>query len=100
MYQWQMCVEGVVIFGRTWKEFQNLLRFLEKAFFLSSKRKLVVYVHNLSFEWQFLYNFVHVNNVFATDTHKVLKATADDFFEFRCSYYLSNMSLAKFVENI
>lgn len=99
MYQWQMCVEGIVIFGRTWQEFQNLLRFLEKAYFLSSKRKLVIYVHNLSFEWQFLYPFVHVNKVFATDNHKVLKATADDFFEFRCSYYLSNMSLAKFVEN-
>lgn len=99
MYQWQMCVEGVVIFGRTWQEFQNLLRFLEKAYFLSKKRKLVIYVHNLSFEWQFLYPFVHVNKVFATDNHKVLKATADDFFEFRCSYYLSNMSLAKFIEN-
>ena len=99
MYQWQMCIEGIVIFGRTWQEFQNLLRFLEKAYFLSSKRKLVIYVHNLSFEWQFLYSFLHVNKVFATDNHKVLKATVDDFFEFRCSYYLSNMSLAKFIEN-
>lgn len=98
MYHWQMCINGRVIFGRHW---QSLLLFLNKLInfaFLSSENKMVIYVHNLSFEFQFIYNFLKFSNVFAIDNHKVIKAS-NDFFEFRCSYMLSNMNLAKFIEN-
>ena len=95
-YVWQFGIEENVVYGRNIQDFRFFLNMLVNKY----KANLVIYVHNLSFEWQFLYQFVHVNKVFATDTHKVLKAAFDDFFEMRCSYYLSNMSLAKFVENI
>lgn len=99
MYHWQMCVEGFVVFGRTWKELLIFLNDLKKEYCLNDKRKLVIYVHNLSYEFQFMYKFFKVNSLFASDVHKVLKCICNDVFEFRCSYYLSNMSLAKFIEN-
>lgn len=98
-YHHQMCIEDKVLFFRTWKEFKEILRLLKKKYELRQNKKLVVYVHNLSYEFQFFYNFVKVNSVFATDSHKVLKCVVDDVFEFRCSYYLSNQNLLKFIEN-
>lgn len=99
MYHWQMCVEGVVIFGRNWAEFTEMLNTLQRRYVLDKARKLVIYVHNLSYESVFTFPFVTVTDVFATDVHKVLKATINGVFELRCSYYLSNMSLEKFIEN-
>lgn len=99
MYHWQVCVNGAVIFGRTWKQFQFFIEKLKQAYGLNENKILVCYVHNLSYEFQFLYRFFQVSDVFATDTHKVLRATIDSCIELRCSYYLSNMSLEKFIEN-
>lgn len=99
MYHWQACIEGYVVFGRTWKEFQEFINKLIDSYLLSKSKKLVIYVHNLSYEFQFLWRFFNVSNVFATDSRKVLKAVINDCIELRCSYRLSNMNLQKFIEN-
>lgn len=98
MYIWQFCIKGVVFFGRTWKEFLDFIDKVSDLLKLDDKHKLVIYVHNLSFEFEFIRKFIDFNNIFATAPHKVLKASTDKL-EFRCSYYLSNMSLLKFIEN-
>ena len=98
MYTWQFCIKGTVIIGRTWSEW---LKFLDKiilALDLNKEKKLVIYVHNLNFEFEFIRNFIEFDKVFATGPHKVLRAS-NDYFEFRCSYILSNMNLRKFIEN-
>ena len=99
MYHWQACVYGNVVFGRTWHELIEFFNKLKETFSLNKKRKLVCYVHNLSYEFQFMYRFFDTTEVFATDNHKVLRCVFDDCIEMCCSYYLSNMSLAKFIEN-
>lgn len=99
MYHWQMCIGGVVVFGRFWHELQALHEKLVRYFELHEKRKMVIYVHNLSFEWMFMHQFLNCwENIFATERNKILKCS-NDCFEWRCSYRLSNMSLAKFIEN-
>lgn len=98
MYIWQACIEGRVIFGRTWQEFITLLDKLKEVYNLDEKTKLVCYVHNLSFEFMFMKDFIKFKSVFATQKRKLLKCSTD-FIEFRCSYRLSNMSLEKFIEN-
>ena len=61
---------------------------------------IVIYVHNLSFEFQFLKSVIPMDSVFALKNRRIAKATAyDGALEFRCSYLLSNMSLEKFTEN-
>ena len=99
MYHWQMCIGGVVVFGRFWHELQLLHEKLVRYFGLKEKKKMVIYVHNLSFEWLFMHQFLDCwENIFSTDRNKILKCS-NDCFEWRCSYRLSNMSLAKYIEN-
>lgn len=101
MYHWQVCIDGYVCFGRTWKEFLSFLRKMNRALKnYDEKHKLVCYIHNFSYEFQFLYSWIKLTDVFAIDKRKPLKAISKDFnIEFRCSYLLSNMNLKKFIEN-
>lgn len=97
MYHWQMQIglDTTTIHGRTWEEFRFLIDKI--VFALGDNYKLVVYVHNLSFEWVHLrtiYNF-RAEEVFAVSSRHILRATMyDGAIELRCSYLLTNMSLS------
>ena len=93
MYVWQFAIEENVIFGRTWCDFKDFIDELKKR---CEGLKLICFVHNLSYEIVFLsgiYNFKD-HEVFCLEPRKVLKATMHNFLEFRCSYKLTNLSLA------
>lgn len=97
MYIWQ-CYDGeVCVVGRCWEDWFRFLDNIKK--YLGSK-KVVVYVHNLSFEFHYLSGYYNFENdeVFCTESRKVLKATMFDCFEYRCSYYLSNMNLKNYLK--
>lgn len=102
MYIWQWHFDGIgTVIGRTWRE---LHRFIERlARIIGDKYTLVVLVHNLSYEFQFLrtiYNFTS-DDVFALDRRKVCKCTMyDKALEYRCTYIHSNMSLAAYTKKI
>ena len=66
---------------------------------LDNKRRLVIWVHNLAFEFQFFRRFVNVIDGFYKDPREPLKVVIDGGIEFRDSYALSNMTLQKFCEN-
>lgn len=100
MYIWQFCIADRVIMGRDWFSFGQLLTELEHRLELTTfGNHLVIYVHNLPYEFQFIRNFFRMSSVFAIDKRKVVKCMLNDIFELRCSYKLSNMSLEKFLEN-
>lgn len=98
MYIWQVCIEGNVVFGRRWEELQEFMQKVVDAYKLSEEERVVVYVHNLSFEFQFIQDYFKFVDVFAMASRSILTAKTAHL-EFRCSYKLSNMSLAKFIEN-
>ena len=98
MYQWQFCIDEKVVFGRTWEEFQTFLECLRQQLDVSDTKKLVVYIHNLAFEFQFMKEFIKIDSMFSKDKRKPMKLVSDGI-EFKCSYFLSNMSLNKFCEN-
>ena len=100
MYIWQFQIEDKTIIGRTWSDFILFLERVKAS--LKSDIYLVVFVHNLSFEFQFLrgiYQFSK-DEVFAIDSRKVLKCEMFNHFEFRCSYLQTNMSLKEFTEKM
>lgn len=93
MYVWQFGINGRVFIGRTWKEFLSLLRMLKKAMAITYERRLIIYVHNLSYETGFLQRVLSIKDMFALDTRDVLYFVTKSGFEFRCSFHLSQMSL-------
>ena len=100
MYIWQLQLgKDVTVIGRSWPEFFELLLKIRR---LLRGDWLVIYVHSLSFEFQFLkglYDFQE-DEVFCTDSRQILKCTMFDCFEFRCAYLLSNMSLDEFTKRM
>ena len=93
MYVWQVAIDEFTVYGRTWTEFKAFLRKLKEKL---GDMHLMIFVHNLSYEFQFLSGIYHFNDyeVFCTDSRKVLKCNMFKNFEFRCSYKLTNLSLA------
>lgn len=99
MYIWQCNMMGYNIFGRTWEEFIEFMDNISVTLELNKNRKLVFYVHYLAYEFQFIKDFFELTSMFAREKRKPMKCVFDNVFEFRCSYFLSNMSLSKFCEN-
>lgn len=99
MYHWQFCIGYRVIFGRTWKEFQQLLRAIIRNMNLKNNLRLVVYCHNLSYEMQFMRRFISVTESFCKSERRPLKIVHDNAIEFRCSAALSNMRLEMFCKS-
>lgn len=95
MYIWQLAINGRVVIGRTWEEFLYAYDFIVDKLGLFSKKRIIIYVHNLSFEFQYIRKFFEWNKVFAIDTRKPIYAITRQGVEFRCSYILTNYSLEK-----
>ena len=99
MYIWQFGILNWVTYGRTWEEYQNFLAVLSEVLGLSKDMRLVVYVHNLAYEWQFVRKILKWDKVFFLDERKPVYAITGGY-EFRCSLKLSSKSLAKVGEDL
>lgn len=101
IWQWHFYPEYTVI-GREWEEFIEFRSRLLSC--LKDNEWIVVWDHNLSFEFQFLsdpfiYDFSRTE-VFCMDSRKVLKAEMLKHLEFRCTLLHSNMSLDDFLKKM
>lgn len=100
MYVWQFGINGYCIVGRTWDEFTTMMETISTVLGLNEKRKLIVYVHNLSYEFQFIRKRFDWNKIFATDERTPIYALTTMGIEFRCSYILSGYSLELLGKNL
>lgn len=92
-YIWQMCINGNCFYGRYLSELKYVLDIIN-----DEKATNIIWVHNLSYEFQFLRNYISFTKVFARNERKPIFAWYKNT-EFRCSYFLSNMSLDKVQKN-
>ena len=88
-YIWQFSCDGVVYYGRELRDFEEVLKDLP------TDVNIIIWVHNLSYEFHFLSNFLEWDDVFARSPHKPIKATPKKYknIEFRCTYMLTRLSL-------
>lgn len=100
MYVWQFGMGGVVIMGRTWKKFIETMEFISKELGLNESRRLVCYIHNQSFEFQWMRKWFEWVEVFSLASREPVKALCTLGIEFRCSYVLSGYSLARLGEGL
>ncbi|MBO7734364.1 MAG: hypothetical protein J6S67_17500 [Methanobrevibacter sp.] len=102
IYQWAFLIGSICVVGRTVDELMLLFKKIIKGYGLNTTHKMLIYVHNLSYDWgnieSFLLDSFTENNVFLTDFHKILYADYDGL-EFRCSWRLTGYSLDKLSQN-
>lgn len=97
LYHWQFQIKTTTITGRTWDEFKQFYDRIQEA--IPDGCALVCYVHNLSYEFQFIKSIIPIDSVFAMDKRKILKCTSGKI-EFRCSYLWTNQSLDRFLKSM
>ena len=110
MYAWVIGINGRTIVGRTWEEALSIINRMVKTFGLhgenspdsdeDNSQNAIIYIHNESFEFQFIKDRFKWSEVFALEPHKPLKATTVDGVEFRCSYLLTGYSLETVGKNL
>lgn len=100
MYVWQFGIDGYYCYGRTWTQFLKLLMFMQEAGNLGEKKRLLIYIHNLSFEFQFFRKYIPWGDIFATDEHEPIKAVSQFGIEFRDSLILSGYKLDNVAKNL
>lgn len=100
MYIWQLAINGRVVTGRTWSDFLFAIEQIEQILQTDRYNRCIIYVHNLAFEFQYIRKFFEWHKVFAIDKRKPIYAITETGIEFRCSYILTNYSLAKLGEQL
>lgn len=93
MYEWTLGLNGVIVIGRTWEEFLDVCTYIVEWYELSVEKRIIIYVHNLAFEFQFMRKRFDWESVFSLEQRKPISALTTRGIEFRCSYLLSGYSL-------
>lgn len=100
-YFWQFALsDNFYCYGRTWQDFRTLINYISSRLSLNPNHALICYVHNLSFEFQFMRKWFNWVSVFAVKDRTPIKAMTEQGIEFRDSYILSGLPLKLVAENL
>lgn len=100
-YFWQFALtDDFYCYGRTWLEFRTLINYISSRLSLNPEHALICYIHNLSFEFQFMRKWFKWESVFAVKDRTPIKAMTEQGIEFRDSYILSGLPLKLVAENL
>ena len=100
MYAWVLGINGKCVIGRTYKQLWDSLDRISEFYGLNKNRRMIFYVHNLSFEFQWFRKWIEWEKVFSTEERNPLYALSTKGIEFRCSYQLSGYSLQRVGMNL
>lgn len=100
MYVWMLGINGYCVVGRCWDDLIWCLNRISKYLNLGNNVFLPIYVHNLSYEFQFIKDRFEWVKVFALEKRKVNYCRTKTGIEFRCSYQLSGYSLSNIGKNL
>lgn len=98
MYKWQFGYKKhggmqYVVSGRTWSEFARMIRHLKRKLALRDSLRLIVWIANFSYEFQFIRKIIDMTDIFAKTSRNPLYAYSDGI-EFRDCLAVSQGSLA------
>lgn len=101
MYAGTIGINGIQYLFRTYNELKTLLIEVYKILELSEKKRLIFFVHNLGYDFQFLNRHFDVGKTFAISPREPIKSLIlDDGIELRDSLVLSGYSLEKTGEHL
>lgn len=93
IYLWCFSIDSIFFIGRTTEQFITFLNSVIEIFNISSQLKMIIYIHNLAFEFQFIKGYFDYSNIIANKIRKPIAVETTTGIEFRCSYLLSGYSL-------
>ena len=97
MYCWQWSFDDLTVIGRSWQEFKDFSEKVKAHWANDEGIKLLVYVHNLPFEFSFIKKYFKYEK-YLTKTKRDIMFFDSGCLEFRDSAILTRMSLAKMAE--
>ena len=100
MYEWTLGLNGLCMIGRTWEEFINVIGIIVDSMLLNKYRRLIIGVHNLGYEFQFMRHYFEWEKVFAVDLRKPVYALTTNGIEFRDTLILSGYKLETVGKNL
>jgi len=99
MYHWQMSVNDWVICGRRWHELHAVIRWLKKGLQLRKNTRIICWIANEGFEFQYIRKQFNFTKVFAKDVRQPLLAVIDDCIELRDCLAISGGSLKQLAKD-
>ena len=100
VYLWTLAIDDDVVIGRSLSEFAEWIEEMRIKYKLNENRRIIVYVHNLPFDFSFLPGSFRITDVFAVDNNKPVKCVLNGVCELKCSYILTNKSLDTIAKEI
>ena len=100
MYVWMLGLNGLCMMGRTWEEFINVINTISGLLELDENNRIIIGVHNLGYEFQFIRHYCEWEKVFSVDIRKPVYAITTQGIEFRDTYILSGYKLETVGKNL
>ena len=106
MYIWQIGINNKAFYGNTWEEFNDCLNIINCYIDYLNRQKAkekhkkefkaqaICFIHNISFEWQFVRHEISITDVFLKSLREPLYFESDNI-KFLDSFQITHMSLAK-----
>lgn len=102
IYQWAAKLGGLYVYGRKPSEIITFMQKIAEHYGLNATKKIVLYIHNASYDLQYLKMFLReydpTANFLAVDNHSIIQCDVIGF-KIICSYKLTNMSLEALSDN-
>ena len=93
MYVWQIGLFNDCIYGRTHEELKLFLEYLKVALDNNFNARIIMWIANTSFEFQFIRKHFHISDLFAKEERQPISFVLNGFFECRDALVLSGGSL-------
>jgi len=111
IYLWAFSYNGKLVYGRTPAQFIDALDKIKKVNNLAAEtttdkgRQIVIYIHNLSYDYCYIKDFLRekynedADTMLAIGSHKLITFSIAGFI-FKCSYRLSGSSLDSWCKDV
>ena len=101
-YEWTIGVNDSehIYYKRTMSDLVNCLEDLAELYQTNEYNHIIIYVHNLGYEFQFIKNYLNIKKVFAVQERKPIKVELENGIILMDSYILSGGSLDYVARNL
>jgi len=82
-YGWQFSINDIVIWGDDLKQFVDILDILKDTLQGKKSHRLIVWVANLGYEWQFIKHYLTVTKAFLKEIREPMEIEHNDFVIFK-----------------